>query len=120
MPALGNLQISSPCTEGKETLKRETAHSRLVGGMFNKEENFLKRHVLDNCKTSSLQHPPGRILKVYVDDLTGFSNTIRPHGLNNTLLCQGCVLEMAANVGIAGRAYISRLGRRFSTFISPT
>lgn len=36
----------APYTEGKERPKKEAAHSRLVGGDFNKLGNLLKRLVL--------------------------------------------------------------------------
>ena len=42
---------------------------------------------------SSSPHPPTRILKLYTEILTGFSHVYRPDGLNNTLFCQGSILE---------------------------
>ena len=42
--------------------------------------------------------------------LNVFSHITSPHGLNNTLLSQGSVLEMAARIGIVGRMYIPRTG----------
>lgn len=38
-------------------------------------------------------HPSARIVKVYIEALTGCSCIHSPAGLNNTLLSQGCVLE---------------------------
>lgn len=47
--------------------------SRSVGGSFNKQGNLLMRLVLGGCKVSRSSHPSVRILKVYVEALTGFS-----------------------------------------------
>ena len=42
---------------------------------------------------------PARILKVYIEALTGFGHILSPDGLINTLLSQGCVLETGSPVG---------------------
>ena len=51
-----------------------TVHTRLVGGKFNKQENLHTRLVLGGCKKSGSPHQPARILKVYIEALTGFSH----------------------------------------------
>ena len=50
-----------------------------------------------------------RILKVYIKALTGFSHIYRSDCLNNTLLSQGCILEMAPFVRTVGGTYIPRM-----------
>ena len=42
---------------------------------------------------SSGRHPPTRILKVYIETLTGFRHIFSPDGLNNTLVSQGFIYE---------------------------
>lgn len=59
---------------------------------------------------STPPHPPATVLKVYREDLTGFSHIDCPEGLNKTLLPQGCALGTAPSVGTMGRAYIPRTG----------
>lgn len=44
-------------------LKKETEHSRLVGGRFNKQENFYTKLVLGALKTSRCLYLHTRILK---------------------------------------------------------
>lgn len=60
------------------------------------------RLVLGGYKTSTFSHTLARILKVYTEDLPGFSHIHSPDVLNNTLLFQGCVLEIAPSVGTVG------------------
>ena len=57
----------------------------------------------------SLQ-PPTRILKVYIEALTGFIGIYHPDGLHITLLSQGCVLGAGSSVGKAILLYIPRIG----------
>ena len=52
------------------------------------------RLVLGGCKASRSLHLPTRILKVFIEALMGFSLIYCSVGLNNTLLSQGCILEM--------------------------
>lgn len=42
---------------------------------------------------------PTRILKVYVEALTGFSLIYHPNGLSNTLPFQACILEISSGYG---------------------
>ena len=87
---------------------RETGRSRLVGGRFNKQGNFNTSLVLGSCRTSRSPHLPARILEIYIKTLTGFNHVFSPEGLNNTLLSEGCVLEMAPAMGMVDRRYIPR------------
>lgn len=66
---------------------------------------------LGGHKISRYLYPPARSLYVYIENLTGFRYTLNSDGLNNTLLAQGYVLEIAPCVGMAGRKHISRMGR---------
>lgn len=45
------------------------------------------------------RYPPARILKVYVETLTGFSHIYHPDGLNNISLSQGFMLENDSHCG---------------------
>ena len=47
----------APYMEGRERLKKESEHSRLVGGSFNKQGNFLTRLILGGCELSRSPHP---------------------------------------------------------------
>lgn len=52
---------------------RRGNHARLGGARFNKQENnLLTRYVSGSCKFSKSPGPVARILKVYVEALTGF------------------------------------------------
>ena len=53
------------------------------------------RLILSSYKTGRSLHIPSRMLKVYIQCLTGFSHVFSPDGLNNTLLSQGCTLQTA-------------------------
>lgn len=79
-------------TDGKEGPNEEADHSRLVGGMFNKQGNSYGRLVLGSHKTRRSPHPPVRILSVYIETLTGSSHIHCADGLNKTGLSQSCVL----------------------------
>ena len=104
---------------GKERLKKETDHSKLVGGSFNKQENLHTRPLLGGWKMSRSVPPPIWILKVYIEALTGFSHVYGPDSLNNTLLSQGCVTQTALAVAIVGGMSIPRTGERVRSFWLP-
>ena len=53
-----------------------------------------------------------RILKVYIEALTGFSHIFNPDSLNNTLLSQGCILGVSPTVGMVGGMCIPRAGEQ--------
>lgn len=73
-----------PYVEGWERSKKEASHSRLVGSRFNKQGNLHERLALGGCKMSRSLHLPTRILWVYIEALTGFSNIYHPDDLNTT------------------------------------
>lgn len=63
---------------------------------------------MGDCKMSRSSHLPTSILKkVYTQSSTGFNRVYRLHGLNNTLLSQGYVLENS--FPYVGRIYIPRM-----------
>lgn len=78
-----NLKLA-PLQEEQETWKAD--HSILVGGRFKKEGKLHMKLILDSHKTSRFLHLPTKILKVYVEVLTGFSPLSHPDVLKNTLL----------------------------------
>lgn len=43
-----------------------------------------------------------------METLPGFSHVHHPHGLNTTLLSDGCVLAVALTVLVVGLAYVLR------------
>ena len=67
------------------------------------------RLVFGDSKTS--RSLPGQILKSLYRVLKGFSNIYDPDGLNNTLLSQGYIPEVAPSVGRVSGTYIPRMGR---------
>ena len=56
-------------------------------------------------------HLPTRILKVYIEALTGFSHLFSPDGLINTSLSQGCITETDPKVEMVSKTYIPRTGK---------
>lgn len=99
---LGEICDWAPYMQGRERPKKEAGHSKLVGGGFNKQRNLGMRLVFHGLKTGRSPCLPTWILKVYIETLTGFSHVYHSAGLNNTLLSQVCVFEMAASMGIVG------------------
>lgn len=95
------------CREKAET-KEEASQSRLVVGRFNKEKERQRRFVLGPW--SRCLHLPTRILKMYIEALTGFSYLHHLDGLNNTSLSQGYIFGMAPHLGMVSRVYIPRTG----------
>ena len=63
-----------PHTEGKERPKKEEDHSRLVSGRFNKQRTWNNKACLEWSKMSRSPHLHSRVLKVYIEGLTRFSN----------------------------------------------
>ena len=63
--------------------------------------------VLVDLKMRSL-HLPVRILKVYVETLTGSRHLHCPEVLNNTSLTLSCLLETAARMGRISKELHSR------------
>ena len=62
----------------------------LQGSRWQWARQLSTRLVSGSCKTSRPSHLPTRILRVYIDTLTGFNHVFSPVGLHNTLLSQGC------------------------------
>ena len=92
-------------------MKKEANLSKLVGGRFNKQGNLFTTLVLGGGKMTRSPYPRTRILKVYIEVLTGFSHIFSPDGFNSTLLSQGCILGTAPTEGKVGRVYIPRTGK---------
>ena len=88
VPKLGSFRLSSTSTQRarRNQRKRKTAGGSLISMRTYTQD-------LPWAKTSTSLHLLARILKVYIEALIGFSHIHNPHGLNNTLLSQGCVLE---------------------------
>lgn len=101
-------QVKSKIAPMQRKTKVEAGDYRLVSGRFKKQGNLHGRLVLGSCKTSGTLHPPARILKAYIEVLTGSSRVFSPDGLNTTLFYQGCVLEMAPSAR-RGQRYIPRM-----------
>lgn len=81
----------------------EADHIILAGGSFNKQDIFHMRLVLGGDKMNRSPQPPTRILRLYIDDLLRFSHIFSPVGLSNTLLSEGCVLQVAPSRRMVGR-----------------
>lgn len=82
--------------------RKETDHSRLVGGRFNLISKGTCKTCLGRLQlTSSLASLLGTI-KVY-EALMRCSHVFNPDGVNNTLPFQGCVLENGSSCGNCGR-----------------
>ena len=54
--------------QGQERLKEDADHSMLIGG------SLVYKAILGDCETSIPLHSPIRILKIYIETLTGFSH----------------------------------------------
>lgn len=95
-------------------MEKGADHSTFVGGGFNRQENLHRILVSGNHRMSTFPHLPGRSLKVYLEAPVGFSiYSVHVFGslLNDTLFCQGCILEVAGSAGTVGRMYILKTGR---------
>ena len=103
--------------EGRERRKKKADHSRLVGGSFNTQGNLHTRLVLVSARQVDLcTHPPARILKVYIEDLTESSHTCSTGGLNNILLSPGSVCRAASKEGKTSRTHLPRAEERVRNF----
>lgn len=90
-------------------MKKEADYSRWVGGRFNKQEDTLRRLIMGDHKMSRSLHSPSRTFLVDIASLMGFHYVYHPDSVNNTLLSQSCVLEVAPSTG--DRTHILRIGR---------
>ena len=84
--------------ESKERRKKGANCFILMGGRFNKKGYLHTSFVLDDHKKNKSPYSPVRIFKVCIEALSGFSHVFGSHGLNNTLLFQGYVLETISSV----------------------
>lgn len=55
-------------------MEKKAGHCRLAGDELNQQGNLHTKLVLDGHKTHSSWHPTARIIKVYIETLTGFSH----------------------------------------------
>lgn len=65
--------------------------------------------VLDSCKVIRFLHLSARILKVYKEVLTGFSQMFSSDSFNITFQFQGCIWESLLGVGEASRTHTPRM-----------
>lgn len=63
---------------------------------------------LGSCKKSRSPHPPGRILEVYIEALTGLSHVSSPD-VSRAYYTQGCVLENCSHCGNTGQKTYSKV-----------
>ena len=112
-----NLKLVPMCRGLRQTEKRGRL-LQMVGCRFNKQGNLHMRLVLGNHKVSRPPHLPARILKVYTEALTGFSHIYHPHGLNTTLLSEGCVLGQLLTWGWQTKHTFQGQGRSDSVSIA--
>lgn len=78
------------------------------GGSFNKQRNFTYMACLGCHKTSRSPHPQVRMLKVYTETLSAFSQMYHPDGLNNPFLSQVCILENVSHYRNGGQSIYSK------------
>lgn len=102
----------SPYTKGKGRLKKEAGFPKWVGDRFSKKGNLHVRLILGSYKTGRSLHLPAKILKVHLEALIRFSHTY--HQVVSTTHCALKVASLKApsDVGMVGRTYIPRTGRR--------
>ena len=105
-------------TEGRERPKKGADHPRLGGGRFTKQRNLHVRLDLSSCKMSSSPHTSARILKVYIETVTGFSHVFILGGFNTTFLFQGCTLGAASGGGEGSTMQLPRTGAGASLRVS--
>ena len=98
-----------PSMEVKKKPKKEADHSRLVGGSFNKQENLYTSLVFSGNKISRSLYSSARILKVYIETLTGFSHIHCK--MLSTMHCSFKVvsLKMAPTLGMVAHS-LDRVG----------
>lgn len=63
-------------------------------------------------KTRRSPHPPDRLLKVYKESLMRSRHIFSIHGLKNTLLFQGYILENGSPVQVVSGTYTPRVEER--------
>ena len=84
--------------ETRERSKKETSHSRLVGGSFNKQRKLTSEVCLEQ-QGEGIPVPVCQILEVYKEALTGCRLIYWAGVFNTTSLSQGCVFGAASGNG---------------------
>ena len=74
--------------EGKDIGKKEAVTPDWQLAVVTSKGIYMRGLSLGGCKASRFLYP-ARILKSYLEVLSGFSHVYHSDGLNNTLLCQG-------------------------------
>lgn len=81
-----------------------------MGGSYHLLGNLLMRLVLHSCKMNTSQHPPTRILHIYIRVLMGFSHVLGPDSVYTVFLSPACILGAFLGAGKARGTYIPRTG----------
>lgn len=92
---------------GQGEMKEEAGPSRQCRAVLVSRRTY--EAYLRCPKTGRSLHPPSRTFKVY-GGLSGVQSHLHPHGLQDVLLSQSCVLGKAPSVGRVGGVYIPRKG----------
>ena len=95
--------------ERRDQRKRQTSPDWKVAGVISKG-TYLQGLSWAAARWVGLCTPPGKILKVFIEALTGFIHIFSSGSLNSTLFSQGCILEMTPSAGTVGRMSIPRIG----------
>ena len=96
-----------PKHRGKGETKERGRPLQTGSGSFNKQGNLHMRLDLCDHKTCRSLPPPTRILKVYIETLTGFSHTFSQ--MVSTTNLNKSLKDTAPCVGLVGRRYIARV-----------
>lgn len=99
-----------PYLEGKWETWKEAGHFRLVGDRLNKQRELAYKVCFGDHRMDGSSHPITKVLKVYIEALTGFSRVNCPGAVSTTSLCQDCVLGAAPRGGQASRTHVPRTG----------
>lgn len=96
-------------TEVNERLKKETDHSRLVCGRFNRQGNLNTRLVLRGCKTRRFLHRPARF--IYICRYRSLNMNYQSHAVHMISTAR-CTLKIVPDnvfhCGMADRMHIPR------------
>lgn len=93
---LGASQVNSetgPCTQQARRDCRNRQTLQIGRWRFQSARELTNQAHLGQLEMRRSPYLPTSILKVYTEDLTGFSNAHCPDGLNNTLLSEGTSLK---------------------------
>ena len=92
---------TGPCIQRARRDQERGSHSRLVGGTV-KQKKIYNGDLSQELQDEQILPLPTSILRVYGEAEAGFSHIYHPHGLNDTLLPQGCVIENGSRFGNGG------------------